>query len=471
LQEDSDGDGFGDVCDSENSFALIDTVLNKMVVFDLAGNPLYEKDFNDTGICFFVSPSTRGWLVKGCPLSGWDADNWIIWDLRPDLSVANTIMNLGPGPFYTGITSGNFIVGDVFTGIINLHNPGGTIIGSTNVWQEENGWPYDYNLLGEIAGLANGGFVVPPEGGYYGLYTPYLYFYDNDLHLIKKVDISNEKLHLFNLNGLSDGGFVATCADSGYTDRVQYLCFFNSEGKLTEKIDISGDLPEPHDYNYMNVFVAGLRNGEVMVSKYGYDKVWFYHSQLEALNVSAYGIAGIGSIAGNVLQVPESLSCAITINPATAEVVSGKRLDFTAAVTGECAEPHYEWSVESAIGSTCDKSGTYTAGFNFDIASPKTDIVRVVDTGNGGISTAATVSVLSPCAAEQIYGTNATELTVLRQFRDEILNKTPAGRQLTRLYYAWSPAIVEAMSEDEAFKQEIKKVIDSLLPVIEAMVK
>jgi len=86
-------------------------------------------------------------------------------------------------------------------------------------------------------------------------------------------------------------------------------------------------------------------------------------------------------------------------------------------------------------------------------------------------SAEATVSVLSPCAAEQIYGTNAIELTVLRKFRDEILNKTPEGRQLTRLYYAWSPAIVKAMGEDEAFKQEIKTILDSLLPVIKVIVE
>ncbi len=342
-QEDSDGDGFGDVCDSQNSFALIEVTSNKIVVFDLAGNLLYEKAFDGMGNCYFVSPSARGWLVKGCPPAGCGASNWIIWDLEPDLSVANTITNLGPGPFYTGIGSGNFVVGNVYSGIINLYSPAGTIIGSTNAWQEENGWPYAYTRLGEIAGLVNGGFVVPPEGGYPeagGLYTPYLYFYDNDLNLIDKVDITADGIHIFNADGLSNGGFVATCADYGTTDQVTYLCYFNADGTLIEKRDVSGDIPLRY---YSNVFISGVSEGRVMVSVLGEDRVWVYDNPLQGFNsssrfagrflsdeippeewdLSSFGITEIGSLAGNVLvfdsdsdQIPEALdNCPTTPNP------------------------------------------------------------------------------------------------------------------------------------------------------------
>ncbi len=342
-QEDSDGDGFGDVCDSQNSFALIEVTSNKIVVFDLAGNLLYEKAFDGMGNCYFVSPSARGWLVKGCPPAGCGSNNWIIWDLEPDLSVANTITNLGPGPFYTGIGSGNFVVGNVYSGIINLYSPAGTIIGSTNAWQEENGWPYAYTRLGEIAGLVNGGFVVPPEGGYPeagGLYTPYLYFYDNDLNLTDKVDITAEGIHIFNADGLSNGGFVATCADYGTTDQVTYLCYFNADGTLIEKRDVSGDIPLRY---YSNVFISGVSEGRVMVSVLGEDRVWVYGVPSQGFNssdefagsrlsdgappeewdLSSFGITEIGSLAGNVLvfdsdsdQVPEALdNCPTTANP------------------------------------------------------------------------------------------------------------------------------------------------------------
>ena len=302
AQEDIDKDGFGDVCDSENSFALIDWDTNKVVIFDYLGNLLYEREFSDIGICNFVSSSVSGWLVKGCPLSGCGSNNWIIWDLKPNLSIRRTITDLGSGPFYTGIASGNFVSGNVWTGVIDLYNTSGAIIDSTNIWEEEDGWSYDYLYLGDIAGLANGGFVVPPEGGYHyeRTHTPYLYFYDNNLNLVNKVDITPEEIHLFDLTGLPDGGFAATCADKGITLSVDSLCYFNSEGELLEKIDITGDIPG--DLFYMDILVTGLQDGGVMVSKVGEDRVWIYRSPPEELDLSRYGIKEIGSLAGNIFS-------------------------------------------------------------------------------------------------------------------------------------------------------------------------
>ena len=318
-QEDGDGDGFGDVCDPEHSFALIDIAWNKLVVFDLSGSLLYEKKFDGIGLIYFVAPSARGWMAKGCPPSGCGASNWIIWDLAPDLAVANTIAGLGPGPFYTGISSGNFVTGNVYSGIVDLYDPSGTLIDSTNVWQEENGWPYSYKQLGEIAGLVSGGFAVAPEGGYpaAGLYTPYLYFYDNHLTLRDKVNITPENIHVFNTDGLSNGGFVATCADYGTASDVSCLCFFNADGTLIEKRDVSGNLPS---HNYMNVFITGMSDGRVMVGVYGGDRVWIYDAPSQGFSsssgfagrllsdglpeewdLSGFGIAEIGSLAGNVL--------------------------------------------------------------------------------------------------------------------------------------------------------------------------
>ena len=56
-QKDSDRDGFGDVCDSENTFALIDYATKKVVIVDYAGNVLADKVFNDP---VFISSSVNG---------------------------------------------------------------------------------------------------------------------------------------------------------------------------------------------------------------------------------------------------------------------------------------------------------------------------------------------------------------------------------------------------------------------------
>ena len=58
------------------------------------------------------------------------------------------------------------------------------------------------------------------------------------------------------------------------------------------------------------------------------------------------------------------------------------------------------------------------------------------------------------------------ESKVLRDIRDTVLHKTPEGREIIRLYYEWSPAIVEAMEEDEVFKEQMKEVIDGVLELI-----
>ncbi|MBW2222490.1 MAG: hypothetical protein JRF22_08190 [Deltaproteobacteria bacterium] len=47
-----------------------------------------------------------------------------------------------------------------------------------------------------------------------------------------------------------------------------------------------------------------------------------------------------------------------------------------------------------------------------------------------------------------------------------MLARTPEGRELIRLYYQWSPAIVKGMEEDEELKQEVKEMIDGILPTI-----
>ena len=70
---------------------------------------------------------------------------------------------------------------------------------------------------------------------------------------------------------------------------------------------------------------------------------------------------------------------------------------------------------------------------------------------------------------EQIYGPRSEEVEMLRAFRDNILSANPAGQQMIKLYYQWSPAIVEAMEGDEGFKSRIKGIIDEALPLIRTL--
>ena len=47
-----------------------------------------------------------------------------------------------------------------------------------------------------------------------------------------------------------------------------------------------------------------------------------------------------------------------------------------------------------------------------------------------------------------------------------MLSTSPAGREIVRLYYAWGPALVEAMSRDGDFKNEVKEMIEGFLGVL-----
>ncbi len=70
------------------------------------------------------------------------------------------------------------------------------------------------------------------------------------------------------------------------------------------------------------------------------------------------------------------------------------------------------------------------------------------------------------CPIELIYGEHSARTKRLRHFRDTILSKTSEGQELIKLYYQWSPAIVKAMEEGKEFKGEVKRMIDSVLPMI-----
>jgi hypothetical protein len=72
----------------------------------------------------------------------------------------------------------------------------------------------------------------------------------------------------------------------------------------------------------------------------------------------------------------------------------------------------------------------------------------------------------SRCPIVQLYGENAEEVLLLRNFRDRVLSASPAGKELIRLYYAVSPVIVKAMVLDKEFKQTVEGMVEGVLAVV-----
>jgi Tol biopolymer transport system component len=70
------------------------------------------------------------------------------------------------------------------------------------------------------------------------------------------------------------------------------------------------------------------------------------------------------------------------------------------------------------------------------------------------------------CAVAKLYGEDSWEVELLRNIRDEILVTTPEGREIIRLYYGWSPVIVEMMDDDESFKAQVKELADEIITLV-----
>ena len=166
---------------------------------------------------------------------------------------------------------------------------------------------------------------------------------------------------------------------------------------------------------------------------------------------------------------PPVAPCTISIQPASADVIPGEGVTFTVTPEGDCSLPNYEWSVDSGCGSICDQSGNYNAGLHLDMFNPAIDVVRVVDHGNDDISAEATVTVSFACPLMQIYGKQSKELEALRNFRDKVMSQTPEGQELINLYYQWSPLLEELLTHDDALKEEVRGIIDGLLPLMNSL--
>ena len=76
-----------------------------------------------------------------------------------------------------------------------------------------------------------------------------------------------------------------------------------------------------------------------------------------------------------------------------------------------------------------------------------------------------------PCAASYLLGADDSRLDILRQFRDEKLAESSAGKRLIKLYYDKSDDIIAICEKDPAAKQVLKQVLESAIPALEARLK
>jgi hypothetical protein len=76
-----------------------------------------------------------------------------------------------------------------------------------------------------------------------------------------------------------------------------------------------------------------------------------------------------------------------------------------------------------------------------------------------------------PCAVEETYGEDSEKVKRLRNYRDEVLTKTPKGRTFIKLFYQFSPLVVKRMAEDSEFREQFKRFCDLVVKSIDASEK
>jgi hypothetical protein len=106
--------------------------------------------------------------------------------------------------------------------------------------------------------------------------------------------------------------------------------------------------------------------------------------------------------------------------------------------------------------------------------TPTTTIPITTTTSSTSATTSVIITTTLPppfCLIEQIYGEYGQETALLRVVRDELLSTTPAGQELIRLYYQWNALLARVPGDNAAIREEIKGLIDQMLPVFEKMVE
>jgi hypothetical protein len=87
------------------------------------------------------------------------------------------------------------------------------------------------------------------------------------------------------------------------------------------------------------------------------------------------------------------------------------------------------------------------------------------------LSQSFTIARKGLCPLKALYDSESQEIELLRLFRDTVLIKTQQGRELKGLYYQWSPFIVKAMEEDEAFQEKLEEFVKEIMPLVEKVLE
>jgi len=119
--------------------------------------------------------------------------------------------------------------------------------------------------------------------------------------------------------------------------------------------------------------------------------------------------------------------------------------------------------------ANCDLVDFHVANPDYDptgVGIPSCLTAGCHQTECGGGQTTTTSASTANCPTEEIYGEGSVEVVILRSIRDNVLTKTPEGREIIKLYYLWSPIVTVAIQNDYSLRKGVKELVDEILPFL-----
>jgi|GEM_PF-6945479 len=436
-QQDSDDDGYGDACDSSSAFAVLDTHLESVTIFDDATGGKNTVDINTLDNWWTIrSAGDSGWLVKGCD---YGKSIFTIWhmDTSGTMRGSKIPATMG-GVFYAGLRNGTIVQNDFYSGALTQTSGDGVLLKTIDVRLdvEQATDNRTWHNSGDIASLSGGRFVVAPESGRVSTggagYTPLLCYYSDNLTLQTIKDISDLKCTLINMVGRPQGGFVALGNRDG-SDHITHLFYFDDAGGLIQDRDITVDIPNTENMNYYYFLLSAGGDGGVTVSLYSGSKIWVYHMDVQNAGSATMRRADVSSV---------------TSAPPVTYDLSGIGIRSIGAIGGS----YKESIVLQETTTTTVPPGTTTT-----TVPPGATTTTTIASGS---------TTTTACPAMRVLGANSPKLENLRDFRDSTLAQSAIGRKIIQIYYNNADSINAALEISPSLRTTARRVLEIIAPML-----
>ncbi len=141
--------------------------------------------------------------------------------------------------------------------------------------------------------------------------------------------------------------------------------------------------------------------------------------------------------------------------------------------------PYLDIEYTDIISSSTTTEPVETSTTSLPVSSTTTSIdmttttivVSTSSVASTSISSSTTTSSKPPCLMETIYGEDSEEVAILRCVRDTMLRGNPEGREVVKLYYAWSPFLIRMIENDQVLQGEFKDMLDVFLDEMKSSLK